>query len=207
MIQMPLRKIMRSSVPPAILVLILLSALCLTAACTIPFLGDAGSSDKRIDVGIGTINRSVEKSYLNMSMAQAMLLTEFIPGSELDRGTIPIYYIQGVDLDSSGNAARWTFAVNRSTGLMLMVLENNDLTEIPWTGGFSDTPIHTDQIISPEELFSKNHDLIFSNPSVTVSEQSELDLRDGIYTLTLVSHGSMRYLVFDAVTGQPVVLQ
>lgn len=197
---------MRSSVPPAVLVLTLLSALCLTAACTIPFLGDANSSDERIDVGIGTINKSVEKSYLNMSTAQVMLLTEFIPGSELDRGTIPIYYIQGVDLDSSGNAARWTFAVNRSAGLMLMVLENGDLTEIPWGSGFSDTPLHTDQVIQPEELFSKNHDVIFSDPSVTVSEQSELDLRDGVYTLTLVSDGSMRYLVFDAVTGKPVGL-
>ena len=194
---------MRSSVPPAILVLALLSALCLTAACTIPFLGDADTSDKPVDVGIGAIDHGVEKSYVSMSTAQSQL-QEFIPGSEMDRGTIPIYYIQGADLDSAGNAARWTFAVNRSTGLVLMVIENQDVTEIPWGSGFSDTSIHTGQVMLPEELFTKNHDVIFSDPAVTVSEQSELDLRDGVYTLTLISGGSMRYLVFNAVTGEPV---
>lgn len=193
---------MRSSVP-AILALALLSALCLTAACTIPFFGDADSSGERIDGGIGTLDRPVEKTYLKMSTARA-LLQEFMPGSEIDRGTIPIYYIQGVDLDSSGSAARWTFAVNRSSGLMLMVLENENLTEIPWGSRFSDTPISLDQVMQPEDLFTKNHDMIFSDPAVTVTEESELDLRDGVYTLTLGSGGTMRYLVFDAVTGEPV---
>lgn len=193
---------MRSSVP-AILALALLSALCLTAACTIPFLGDADSSGERIDGGISTLDRPVEKTYLKMSTAQT-LLQEFIPGSEMDRGTIPIYYIQGADLDTSGSAARWTFAVNRSSGLMLMVLENGDLTEIPWGSRFSDTPINFDQVMQPEDLFTKNHEAIFSDPAVTVSEESELDLRDGMYSLTLGSGGTMRYLVFDAVTGEPV---
>jgi len=193
---------MRSSVP-AILALALLSALCLTAACTIPFLGDADSSGERIDGGIGTLNRTVEKTYLQMSTARAML-QEFMPGYEIDRGTIPIYYIQGVDLDSSGSAARWTFAVNRSSGLMLMVLENENLTEIPWGSRFSDTPITLDQVMQPEDLFTKNHDVIFSDPAVTVTEESELDLRNGVYTLTLGSGDAMRYLVFDAVTGEPV---
>lgn len=193
---------MRSSVP-VILVLALLSALCLTAACTIPFLGDADSSGERIDGGISTLDRPVEKTYLKMSAAWA-LLQEFMPGSEIDYGTIPIYYIQGADLDTSGSAARWTFAVNRSSGLMLMVLENGDLTEIPWGSRFSETPIYLDQVMQPQDLFTKNHDAIFSDPAVTVTEESELDLRDGMYSLTLGSGGTMRYLVFDAVTGEPV---
>jgi len=194
---------MPSSIPPAALVLALLSALCLTAACTIPFLGDADSSGERIDGGIGIPDRGVEKTYVSMSAARAQL-QEFIPGSEMDSGTIPFYYIQGADLDSSGDAARWTFAANRSTGLMLMVLENGDLTEIPWGSRFSDTPINLDQVMQPQDLFTKNHDVIFSDPAVTVSEESELDLRDGMYSLTLGSGGTMRYLVFDAVTGEPV---
>jgi len=87
---------------------------------------------------------------------------------------------------------------------MLMVLENENLTEIPWGSRFSDTPITLDQVMQPEDLFTKSHDVIFSDPAVTVTEESELDLRNGVYTLTLGSGDAMRYLVFDAVTGEPV---
>jgi len=196
---------MRSFVPAA-MALALLSALCLTAACTIPFPGDAGSDDKSVNVGIGVPDTNIEKSYISMSAARVQL-QEYIPGTEIDSyGTIPIYYIQGADLDSSGNAARWTFAVNRSTGIRLMILENGSLAEVPWGSRLSETPIQIDQVISPEELFRKNRDLIISDPAVAVFKGSELDLRDGVYTLTLASNGSIRYLLFNAATGEPVGL-
>ena len=121
MILKALRKIMRS-LAPAIPLLILLSVLCLTAACTIPFFGDEQTPDGT-NVGIRAIEHQPEKIYTSMQAALTESI-DYLPGPEKNQnGGIPIYYIQGSDLDATGNAARWVFAVNLTSGGSLIVFD------------------------------------------------------------------------------------
>lgn len=192
------------SLAPAIPLLTLLLILCFTAACTIPFFGGSPEAPQGEGSNIRAFQPPVHKSYWSMS-SSLVQLREHLPGQKLDVfNRIPVYYVQGADLDADGDAARWTFAVNLTTGPAMIVLENDEITEIPWGSGFTFRPIQIDQILMPKEIFEKNHDLIFSDPAIAFSEQSEITLRDETYTLSIVSNGTVQYLMFNARTGELV---
>jgi hypothetical protein len=199
---------MRCSISAALVVAILI-ILSFTAGCTIPFFGNQEQTPdlKAVNVGINPSTTVDEATY--MSMEEAYLnLKQTIPVSDLDSNGNPrIYYIQGSNLDTSGKATRWMFGVNRSTGSYLMNFEGETWTEIPWNARLPQQQITTDKIVYPGVLFSKNSKTILADPSTSASEIRDLDLRDGSYSLTIVSGGSTRYLTFNAATGEPVVLQ
>ncbi|PKG31272.1 hypothetical protein, partial [Methanoregula sp.] len=181
------------SLAPAIPLLILLSVLCLTAACTIPFFGNAQEPDGT-NVGIQAIEYHPEKTYTSMHTAFVESV-DYLPGSERNQvGGTPVYYIQGSDLDATGNAVRWVFAVNLTTGTKLIVFDNGLVSEIPWASRLPESEIRIGEVMNPEALLAKHHDAIFSDPAVGIGAGSERDLRTAADPLTPGSASSWRDL-------------
>lgn len=205
---MPLRKIMRSSIP-AVLFVTLLVSLCFTAACTIPFVNEPKQENTTtyVNVGVERVANPDETRFTSLAEAYANL-KDSLPGSDMgNQGAIRVFYIQGTGLDTTGRSAQWMMGVNLTSGTMLMISDPRGWTRIPWSSRLPAQEIPLDKIISPEELFAKNKDSILSDSSLSISETRDLDLREGVYSLTITSGGSVRYLTFDAITGEPVVLR
>ena len=112
-----------------------------------------------------------------------------------------ILYIMGTGLDTDANAKSWIFAVQFENTTSLVTYDNQGMSRVNWSAGFSGKEIHIDQIISPGKLFDQNQEAIsgMSQANSTVSRQ--LVLEGDNYTLILSGQGASRILMFNATTG------
>jgi hypothetical protein len=118
-------------------------------------------------------------------------------------GNVRIFYIQAADIDTTGRASHWIFGVNNSMGQAVIVSDETGWHSTLWNGTLPSREIRIANVISPEQLFLQNHEKISQVPA-TGSGNHELDLRDGTYSLTMVTPGSVRILNFNATSGEPV---
>lgn len=185
---------------------VILCALLAVAGCTVPFLGQQPGQDvpPAVNVGLNSLDTSDDIPRVTLNTALTGLREELIEGGLAPNGTADIRYIQGRDLDASGKASRWSVALNFTSGSILMILDGGQWTQQPWAGRLPDQQIDTQDLVSPEDLFVKNHDRIYPAGTAAVAENSELDLRDSLYSLEISQGGRTRYLSFSARTGEPV---
>jgi hypothetical protein len=115
--------------------------------------------------------------------------------------TISIRFIQGMNIDTSGNARVWTFGVQTKTGNELRAYDQSGWTIIPLNETFSSGEIVLDHIISPSALIEMNRDAI-SQMSSSGASLRNVELNDGVYTITF--RGTPKILRFDATTGAPI---
>lgn len=114
---------------------------------------------------------------------------------------IHILYISGNNLDESGKASRWTYAIRHTNRTYLVTVDKFGMTINEWYTSGSYEEIFPAQIITPAELFNRNRAVIFTSPDSGILEQRDLMLGKAIYTLTISSGGTPRVLTFDAKTG------
>ncbi len=62
-----------------------------------------------------------------------------------------------------------------------------------------------DRTVPPGKVFSENKEAILGSPVSSVSQQRELELKEGIYTLTITSAKTVRVIRFNAATGALMV--
>ena len=175
----------------------ILSLLILSSACVSQ---PPANQTTQQDTGLTQITEGSQ--YISFDVAHQNLLT-YLPDSTNESAAIKtVYYIHGTNLDVSGNASSWIFGVGISNETELFAYQPGGWMKIPWN-----TPLHTeeidvDKIVSPSRLFSQNHAVILSNPSPAIPERRDLDLIQGIYTLTITSDSTARILTFNATTGE-----
>jgi hypothetical protein len=111
-----------------------------------------------------------------------------------------VHYILARDVDETGNATSWIFGAKQGTEAGLLVFDRSGWTLIPWNETRSLEVVDLDHI-SPDTLFYQNKALILGNTSPSVSERRDLELKNGIYTVTIVSGSPSRSITFNATTG------
>ena len=178
----------------AIFVISTLVVLVLCSACVFSPLGDQKPLQ---DSGLTQVAVPVETSRISFDEARQKLEEHKI-NETADVKTI--YYIIAKNMDESGNAASWVFGINQGPGAKLLVYDKTGFTAFNWSTHIPEK-ISLDQIVYPDTLFARNKAIIVTTPSQTGSERRDLELQQGIYTLTIYSGSTNRILTFNATTG------
>jgi len=178
----------------AIFVISTLVVLVLCSACVLP-----GSEKPVVNQGFSQVSTQEISNYI--SFAEARQKFEDYLNINGSAEKLSVYYIFSRDVDISGNATTWLFGVRKSTGTELLMYDRAGWKIIPWSATLPSKEIILNQVVSPNTLFIKNNDEIFSASSASVQERRDLVLKDGLYTLTITSGSTSRILTFNATTG------
>jgi hypothetical protein len=152
-----------------------------------------------IDVGLRQVPDSPVPSSVSLETARYMLGEIEQPRYTQNSRRQEIYYILGKNLDSAGNAESWLFGTRSPEGNQLQVYDQNRWTAIPWTATLPSDEIQFDRILLPQELINQRRDQIAGTAGP--DRIRELELKNGIYSLTLTHGSTDRILAFNATTG------
>ena len=164
----------------AIFVISALVALVLCSACVFPSLESEKPQEEWPFPGYSARNIHII-SVLKKQNRNSKII-QLINGSA---ERLPIYYIFSQDVDNSGNAETWLFGVRHSTGTELLMYDRTGWKIIPWNATLPSEEIILNQVVSPNTLFIQNKDVIFSASSPSIPERRDLELKQGVYTLTI----------------------
>ena len=184
-----MRKIIRS-----IFVISALVALVLCSACVLPQNGKPP-----VNNGLSQITTQEISNYISFEEVKQ----KFEDYSSINGSAekLPIYYIFSRDLDISGNALTWLFGVRQTTGTEVLMYDRAGWKIIPWNATLPSEEIILNQVVSPNTLFIKNKDVIFGASSHSIQERRDLELKQGVYTLTITTENTSRILTFNATSG------
>lgn len=184
---------------PMIFAILALFVLSLCSACASQPPENQTSQE---NTGLSQILGPVESSYINFDVAQQNLPAYQPDPQNTSYFIKTIYYFTGLDVDGSGNARSWIFGVRHANGTEMLAYDQSGWIKILWNAPLGSEEIAVDSIVSPARLFSQNTAVIFVNSSNTIPERRDLELKQGIYTLTITSGSMGRILTFNASTGE-----
>jgi hypothetical protein len=170
----------------AIFAILALITLLLCSAC---ILQPSVNQTSQENGGLVQVPVPTESPYINFDVAQRDL-------------TATVYYISGIDMDGSGNARSWIFGVRDTNGTEMFAYDRSGWIKIPWNAPPDLKEIPFDSTVTPARLFSQNTAVLIGNPPPTIPERRDLELKQGIYTLTITSSSTTRILTFNATTGE-----
>jgi hypothetical protein len=152
-----------------------------------------------VNIGLRQIPESSVQIPVSLERARQMLGEIERTGIDGNKSRQEIYYVQGRNLDATGNAESWLFGTRSPDGNELQVYYQNRWTVIPWTAPLPTEEVLFERILLPDELINQSRNVIAGTAGS--NHIREIELKDGIYSLTLSEGGTDRVLVFDATTG------
>jgi hypothetical protein len=180
----------------SLLIAALLISGCFFSGCTTQ--GPTNSRIKVVTPGPGDEN--IQDPHASLEEAIGMLRSD--DGGRMNRaGNYSIHYIHGEGIDPSGLAAQWVLAVKTNTTQFYFEFKEHRFSEYNWTERQIDPPVPIDTILMPSDLFSVHRAFIqdtLKEPDIT---RTELELRNGQYTLTVTRNSTPTEYVFNANTG------
>jgi hypothetical protein len=200
-------------------ILLLVLASCFIAGCSsLPFSGTPASSEtpqagtpQNGDAGLSGHQGSGDSSRYRFDDAAAEIFSADRVSQWNDTpvnasvGTANpekhIKYIRGANLDENGDASSWTYIVEHGDQFSIITYNNGAVSLSNSPGTLQRTDIVINQIMTPRELFTKNHDLIVNTTRTGTIVTRDLSLSGGNYSLTISGRGTPRILVFNAKTG------
>jgi hypothetical protein len=182
-----------------IFAILLLSVLVLCSACV--FSPPADQKPQQ-EGGLTQITVPAENSRISFEAAHQKLKDYRADSVNESASNKTIYYILAKDVDDSGNAMSWVFGVNYGTGARLLIYDKSGWTTFPRSNTtLPSKEIVVDHIVSPGNLFNQNKAVIVGTPSSAIPERKDLELQQGVYTLTMYSGSKGKILTFNATTG------
>ena len=185
-------------ITPAIFVILILGLLIVSSACVSSPPGEKNTRPGEVS----SVTQPSESHYISFDTALQNLPAYQPDPANASFFTRPIYYFTGINVNGSGDAKNWIFGVRSTSGTEMLAYDRNGWTTIPWNAPPGSKEIAVDQIVRPEQLFSQNMAVIINNPSSTVPGKSDIELKQGNYTLTITSGDMNRILTFNATTGE-----
>ena len=186
----------------------LLFTMCLFSAC-VSTSAPANQTpplnvSPKIDVGLIPIDLTPGSEYIrfdeakgNLGESESLSLNTYIKKTR-------ILFIQGGNLDESGNAERWVFGVNKGDINELRVYDRSGWTIISWNNAISADEIDLENVVSPEALFSQNEIQILESSPSTIPAHRDIELKNGTYRITITSGRTSQILMFNATTGAAI---
>jgi hypothetical protein len=203
-------------------ILLLVVASCFIAGCSsLPFSGTSAASEtppsgtpRNGDAGLSGQGLIGDSSRLRFDDAAAEIFSadrvsqwndtpvnESAGTGGAARPEKHIKYIRGTNLDENGDASSWTYIIEHGDQFSIVTYNNGAVSMSNSPGTLQRADIVINQIMTPRDLFTKNHDLIVNTTRTGSVVTRDLSLSGGNYSLTISGHGTPRILVFDAKTG------
>lgn len=152
-----------------------------------------------VNIGLREIPESQVPTSVSLERARQMLGENENEGDQVNISSQEIFFVKGRNLDLKGNAKSWLFGTRSSWGNQLQVYDRNRWTAIPWNVTFPSEAIQFDRILLPEDLINQNSNEIAGTAGSNGIR--EIELKNGIYLLTITAGSSDRILAFNATTG------
>jgi hypothetical protein len=205
-----LRKIMRPFTVTIVAIAVLVSA-CLFSACVSPS-APANQTPQvptvtelpKIDVGISQVVPEPMQEPVSFAEAKRSFLQN--EGNFLTsiQQKSRVLFIQGGNLDKTGNAGQWVFGVNQGDGYELRVYDRSGWAVIPWTATLSGQEIDLERVVSPTVLFNQTGLQTLIGTQSTIPVQRDIELKNGMYRLMVLSGNTSQILMFNATTGDAI---
>lgn len=187
----------------------LLCAACIAAGCTMPFQSQENTAltpalTQKIPINIGSTSMSSSGDFRYTSFNDALTLLQTMESDEgiTDSATKSVYYLRGENVDTSGNAVRWMLGVRKSNQTSLYLYKHEDWVETPWSMPDASERIELDTITPPSALIQNS-----TASSQGDVQRRDLELYNGVYTLTITTPGSIQEYRYNAVTGALIPYQ
>lgn len=186
--------------------LTLLIILCLCSACVSPFVPAKQAQalqnfTSTVDVGLAPIEIPPDLSSISFSEVRH----KFTDSEEYSLNTYQaqtqVLFFKGTDLDNSGNARYWLFGINKGDTYELRIFDRSGWTILPWNAVITADPIVFDTIVSPDVVLNQNGIQRCENATSCDKVQKDIELKKGVYTLTMISAEGEKTLMFNATTG------
>lgn len=110
-------------------------------------------------------------------------------------------YVNGANLDEQGNSKSWIIVVEMAGKTYMVTVTEKGTTTADAPPIATWTKIDTGAIISPGQLFEKNHAVIFNVSQAGAGVSRDITLEDGNYIVSLTGSSGKQILVFNATTG------
>jgi len=159
----------------------------------------------------GGPQQSVTPTLLSRDSVGLVSLADAIAAMNSDNATgsnasipLQIRYIRGVDLQPQGLAREWIIGVTRRNESFFFTYTARGGSRVSWPMKLSYRDININQIVTPDTLL-QSHRLFIQdvtrNGAVPIAE---LELIDGIYSLTVGNETNSQLFRYDAVTGKEI---
>jgi hypothetical protein len=116
----------------------------------------------------------------------------------------PVYFAQGKQVDSKGEAAQWIFGVRKDDENFFVVVNPTSHVLQPYPMGLPEQEITNSSVIDPALLIEKNRQIFTNAGAQEPFVLPELELSEGFYTVTVSTGSGNAVMMFDAATGNPI---
>lgn len=129
-----------------------------------------------------------------------------LPDYELD-GTVnltglTLHQVHGIGVAINGSADTWIVGVQNRETSSLLVYDQESWSQVAWEETFSQKVITFDHIFLPTQIYEANLKTIGDLMKASGVEESDVDLSDDVYTISVRSSTGLSMIRFNASTGE-----
>lgn len=148
-----------------------------------------------------TVLEKEDSVEVEISLDQAIDVMKSYGSGETVLPDAHIYYLKGTGITANGTAEEWSLGVRRENETFFFVLNRWGNSKVPWAGPLPEEEIIIGHFLFPDELFNDRPLLIQDLTEGGTRRIDELELRSGVYTLTVRTDTGLKEHRFYARTG------
>jgi hypothetical protein len=177
------------------LILCCCACACMTAAP--PADGQTDGSGPRI------VDRTPRDEPAKLSFEDAWQeLPNYDYSDVLNLEGLTLHQIHGMGVALNGTADTWIVGVQNETMSSLLVYDRETWNQIAWGEAFSQEIITFENLTLPSQIYQTNQKTIEDIMNANGAEVSDMDLSDGVYTISIPSSTGLSMIRFNASTGE-----
>ena len=116
----------------------------------------------------------------------------------------PVYFAQGKQIDSDGNAEQWIFGIRKDDKNYFVVVNPTSQVLHPYPMELPEQEITSSSVIDPALLIGNNRQLFSDAGAKEPFLLPEMELSEGFYTVTVSTGSGNTVMLFNATTGNPI---
>jgi hypothetical protein len=115
---------------------------------------------------------------------------------------LTIHQIHGTGVAISGTADNWIVGAQQEDKSSLLVYDRESWSQITWGEAFTQNTITFDNILLPTQIYMANQKNIEEIMNANGVQESDMDLSDGMYIISIRSSTGLSMIRFNASTGE-----
>jgi hypothetical protein len=172
---------------------------CCTCACmtaTPPAGGQTNESGSRI------INKTPQDRPAKVNFETAWQeLPNYESSGMVNLTGLTLHQIHGMNVAIDGSADTWIVGVQGRTS-SLLVYDRENWSQVAWGESFTQEIITFDHILLPTQIYESNQKTIKDLMNANGVDVSDMDLSDGIYSISIRTSTGLSIIRFNASTGE-----
>ncbi len=120
----------------------------------------------------------------------------------MDLADVTLHQIHGIGVAINGTADSWIVGVQNDFSSSLLVYDRESWSQIAWGENFTQKKILFENITLPTQIYRDNQDPIEDLMNTTGTDVSDMDLSDGVYTISVSSSTGLSMIRINASTGE-----